>query len=183
MSRYFTSYSQYVGSPNCCEKGPQGIPGPTGPSAVGQIGPTGPAGSMGPTGPSGISRPSSSMIGGTANIISNADITYFGPYVASIDANTTITESIAQTIMPFDCTISKLYLYVTTSPGTNTNYSFIVRKNGQTTSLMVSIENENQSASELTQSIQFNAGDSFSICCVPSNFPALSYVRWSCRLD
>jgi hypothetical protein len=57
MSRYYGTYSQYLGAQKCCDlrgQGPQGPAGPTGPAAIGPIGNTGPAG-MGITGPTGRS--------------------------------------------------------------------------------------------------------------------------------
>jgi hypothetical protein len=50
MSKYYPTYSQYLGAQKCCEfrgQGPQGPEGPPGPSAVGQRGHTGATGSTG----------------------------------------------------------------------------------------------------------------------------------------
>jgi hypothetical protein len=54
MSRYYGTYSQYLGSQRCCNLNTQGSigpQGPVGPASIGPIGPTGPFG--GPTGPTG----------------------------------------------------------------------------------------------------------------------------------
>jgi len=56
MSRYYTNYTQYLGSQRCCDlrgQGPKGDTGPTGASAIGQKGPKGDTGYTGPTGPRG----------------------------------------------------------------------------------------------------------------------------------
>lgn len=53
MSRYYTNYTQYLGSQRCCDlrgQGPKGDTGPTGASAIGQKGPKGDTGYTGPTG-------------------------------------------------------------------------------------------------------------------------------------
>ena len=55
MSKYYGSYSQYLGAQRCCDlrgQGPQGPEGPVGPAAIGERGMTGPAG-MSFTGPTG----------------------------------------------------------------------------------------------------------------------------------
>ena len=58
MSRYYSNYTQYLGSQRCCNlrtQGQSGPTGPTGPAGIGERGWTGPtgAGSAGPTGPTG----------------------------------------------------------------------------------------------------------------------------------
>lgn len=53
MSKYYGTYSQYLGAQRCCDlrgQGPQGPAGPPGPSAIGERGYTGPTGQIGPTG-------------------------------------------------------------------------------------------------------------------------------------
>jgi hypothetical protein len=55
MSKYYGSYSQYLGAQRCCDlrgQGPKGPEGPVGPAAIGERGMTGPAG-MSFTGPTG----------------------------------------------------------------------------------------------------------------------------------
>jgi hypothetical protein len=55
MSKYYGSYSQYLGAQRCCDlrgQGPQGPEGPAGPAAIGERGMTGPPG-MSFTGPTG----------------------------------------------------------------------------------------------------------------------------------
>jgi hypothetical protein len=65
MSKYYTTYSQYLGAQRCCDfrgQGPAGPEGPTGPAAIGQRGHTG---STGPTGSFPTLDPSS----GTTNVV------------------------------------------------------------------------------------------------------------------
>jgi len=53
MSKYYSNYTQYLGSQKCCNlnsQGPIGPIGPTGPAAIGTLGNTGPLGPTGPTG-------------------------------------------------------------------------------------------------------------------------------------
>jgi hypothetical protein len=88
MSKYYTSYSQYLDSQRCCDLrglGPTGSEGPTGPSAIGQRGETGPTGpsvtgptgrsckgDTGPTGPTGanLSTTNSWVLTPGANAVS-----------------------------------------------------------------------------------------------------------------
>jgi hypothetical protein len=56
MSKYYPTYSQYLGSQKCCDFRGQGPPGPQGPpgqSAIGQRGERGPTGDTGMTGNTG----------------------------------------------------------------------------------------------------------------------------------
>jgi hypothetical protein len=55
MSRYYPTYTQYLGAQRCCDSrgpGPVGPVGPTGPASIGPLGNTGPTGESvtGPTG-------------------------------------------------------------------------------------------------------------------------------------
>ena len=79
MSKYYGTYSQYLGSQRCCDlrgQGPEGPRGPTGPSAIGErgmTGPTGPSvtgptgrsckGDTGPIGPTGFTGPAGGPTG------------------------------------------------------------------------------------------------------------------------
>lgn len=65
MSRYYPTYTQYLGAQKCCDfrgQGPQGPEGPQGPAAIGERGHTG---STGPTGSFPTLDPSS----GTINLV------------------------------------------------------------------------------------------------------------------
>lgn len=208
MSRYYTNYTQYLGAQRCCDfrgQGPQGSIGPTGPSAIGQRGLTGPTGASvtgptgrsckGDTGPRGPTGPSGgptgpagsniSMIGGVATIsgIGNTSTRYFGAYVAGTSVEVSATETDATTIIPFDCTISSFYVYLTTSPGTSTNYTFTIRKNATNTSATITISDANVQGSDLINSVTFSAGDILTLSSVPSSTPNLTSVRWSCKLS
>jgi hypothetical protein len=61
MSRYYSTYPQYLGASKCCDlrtQGPAGPEGPAGPAGVGQRGWTGFTGPAGVTGPKGDTGPS-----------------------------------------------------------------------------------------------------------------------------
>jgi len=191
MSRSYANYPQYLGALKCCDLRGQGPPGPQGPpgeSAIGQIGPTGTQGNIGPTGPQGNIGPEAnmnSMLGGLASLSligSNIGDRYFGAYVAGIDLEGTPTESNATTIIPFNCTISNFYVYLTTPPGIFRSYTFTIRKNNINTSIVVSIANDNVLDSNTTNAVSFNSGDTFTIISTPTNAPNFTNIRWSCRL-
>ena len=198
MSRYYTNYTQYLGAQRCCDfrgQGPQGLVGPTGPSAIGQRGLTGPTGSSvtgptgrscrGDTGPRGPAGSNISMLGGLATISStnNTLTTYFGGYAAGSSLEVSSTETQATTYIPFNCTISNLYIYLTTAPGISTSYTYTIRKNNIIdTSVTVTISGASSQGSDLTNTATFTAGDIFTISCVPDGTPNLTSVRWTCKL-
>lgn len=159
----------------------RGSTGDTGPSG-GPVGPTGPQGNTGPIGPVGTSV---SMLGGLATLSvvgSNIDQRYFGAYVAGIDLEGTPTESNATTIIPFNCTISNFYVYLTTPPGIISSYTFTIRKNNFDTSIVVTISNDDILGIDTTNTVSFNSGDIFTIRSSPTNLPNFTNIRWSCRL-
>jgi hypothetical protein len=164
--------------------GHTGQTGPTGGSFTGPIGSTGPTGPVGPVGPIGNT---SSMIGGMARIDNTGDNTnnrYFGVFVASntSDSSVTATQSNATTYIPFNCTMSNFYVYLTTSPGEGKNYTFTVQKNGINQGLTVTITDTATSAADLINSVTFSSGDILTITSVPVGTPNFTEVRWSSRL-
>lgn len=201
MSRYYSNYSQYLGAQRCCDlrgQGPQGIQGPTGPSAIGQRGQTGPTGSSvtgptgrsckgdtgprGPTGPAGVEAYLTSMIGGLAIEPSIVTDSYFGTYTASYTLNATLVENNAKTIIPFDSTLSNLYIYLNNSPGIDKGYIFTVRNNNTDTAVNITILDNDTLGSNLLNTVNFNTGDQLTIRCVPINTPALVSLKWSAKL-
>jgi hypothetical protein len=197
MSRYYPNYPQYLGAQKCCDlrtQGPVGEQGPAGPAGIGErgmTGPTGPTGigSIGPTGPTGTNI---SMLGGLAVISTTSDsrnISYFGAYVASTSLNVTSTEANTVTIMPFKCSISNFYVYLTTAPGDPASgYLFTIRQNNVNTSLSLSISGSSNSGSNLISTLVLNAGDKLTISCNPivsgsGTAPNLTSIRWSCQLS
>ena len=201
MSRYYTNYTQYLGAQRCCDfrgAGPQGMTGPTGASAIGQRGHTGPTGESvtgptgrscrgptgytGPTGPPGTGEYLTTMLGGLATNISNLSVTYFGAYFGSFSTDASSNEAAAITIIPFDCTLSNMYINLDNAPGDNAKYIFRVYKNHVSTSFDVEASGESLSYYNLSDSISFSAGDTFSIECDPDNGFAPFNVRWTCKL-
>lgn len=196
MSKYYPNYSLYLGAQKCCDQGPTGPMGPTGPSTIGPMGYTGPTGpsvtgptgrsckgDTGPTGPSGISI-CSSIIGGSAENSITLLPSYFGAYTASYNLNTTLVENECITVIPLDCTLSNLYINLNVAPGIDIDkfYSFIVRKNGTDTSLVVTISGINVSGSNLLNTCDFSAGDVLTIKCVPIGSPSQMSLRWTCKI-
>lgn len=208
MSRYYANYGQYLGAQRCCDlrgQGPAGPPGPTGASAIGQMGftgptgpsvtgptgrsckgdtgPTGPAG--GPTGPTGPASTTVSMIGGFGSYTTttNTSVHYFGAYVAGVSLDLNDTESNVITRIPFNCTISNFYVdLITAPPGIAKSYTFTIRNNTNNTSLSLTISDANTSGSDIINTASFNAGDIFTVISNPTNTPAVTNLRWSCRL-
>lgn len=171
-------YTGYTGI-----QGPIGYTGYTG--VTGSQGPTGRTGSTGARGPTGSGV---SMIGGLATSVSNTTTHYFGGYVGSFTNNSTPTEGNATTIIPFNCSVSNLYIYLDVSPGgTLPNYTFTVRNNGASTPVTTTITGASTSGSDLTNSTTFTAGNNLTIRSDPSQGgsgvnPNTVNVRWSCRL-
>jgi hypothetical protein len=201
MSKYYPDYTKYLGSRRCCElrgDGPTGYTGPTGPGAIGQRGDTGPTGpsvtgptgrsckgdtgSTGPTGPAGLNAYLTSMMGGLAIEPSTITDSYFGAYAATYTLNASLIENQATTIIPFNCTISDLYINLNLPPGVDQGYIFTVRKNNVDTGIHISISDINVSGSNILNSADFNAGDVFTIRCVPNNNPNQVSVRWTCKI-
>jgi len=93
MSRYYGTYSQYLGAQRCCNLNNQGNQGPTGPPgqvSIGQPGNTGPTGvsftgptgrgCMGPTGPSGGPTGVTGPTGPTGPLQINTTVLSLDPY-------------------------------------------------------------------------------------------------------
>jgi hypothetical protein len=207
MSRYYSNYPQYLGAQKCCDlrtQGPVGPEGPTGPAGIGERGMTGPAGQSftgptgrgcrGPTGEPGPAGANISMLGGLSVISTTSDninLRYFGAYASNIGTSNTLsvtsTESNVVTLMPFNCLISNFYVYLDTAPGSETSYTFTIRKNNIDTSVSVNISNLSNSGSNLVNSVIFNAGDILTLSSTPTLSPSatapnLTSIRWSCKL-
>jgi hypothetical protein len=190
MSRYYANYGQYLGAQRCCDlrgQGPQGPAGPTGASAIGQrgyTGPTGagPTGATGPLGPTGANGSMTSMIGGLVMGPSTNASSYFGAYAGSFTLNSSLIEQEAITIIPFNSTLSNLYINLSLAPGVGNGYLFTIRNTGTDTGINITISNANNSGSNTINTSDFNAGDQLTIRCDPIGNPALVSVRWSCKI-
>lgn len=129
--------------------------------------------------------PSSSMISGYVQNLDSANTCYFGIDVASFNGLTpSTTESSASTAIPFDCTLSHFYVYLSGNPGVGASgYTFTVRKNGVNTLVANFMTGSTTFSSDVTDTVSFTAGDVFTIGSVPnvSPFGGVS-ARWSCRL-
>ena len=131
-----------------------------------------------------------SMIGGFAKDIKKANTTYFGLFAGSNDVNADANENFCFNYMPFNCTISNLYIYLVGNPGSGQNYKFTVRKNAVDTSLNVTVSGSASTPpplfveSNLVNSVTFSQGDRFTISAIPSSSSATDNidVRWTAKL-
>lgn len=94
-----------------------------------------------------------------------------GTAATAVTAGTTIyfftgsnaAENTMSTTMPA-CTARNLYIQANTNPGVGKNFVFVVRKNGVSTALTCTISGAaSSSASDLTHSVSYSAGDVISI--------------------
>ena len=189
MSRYYANYPQYLGAQKCCDlrtQGPVGPAGPTGPASIGERGWTGPTGYTGATGPrgeTGPARPGASMIGGVVGPLSPSVIQYFGPFLGGFDINPSTSELDSITYIPFNCTMSQMYIQLNEVPGSNTGYTFTVYKNMNEDGISVTISGNEQTGSNTSSSMTFNAGDTITVACIPFGGPMSASVRWSAKLE
>ena len=81
MSRYYTSYNQYLGANRCCNINSAGPPGPTG--ATGATGPTGATGATGATGPTLWTNTGNNIIYYTGNVVINGELDVSGGVITT----------------------------------------------------------------------------------------------------
>lgn len=197
MTSYSSNfYPKYLGERCCnCTTQELGPTGPTGPAAVGErgepgatgpIGPTGytgPRGCRGETGPPGPTTANSSILGGVVSNLNTNVVQYFGPFLGSFDISPTNTETSAVTHIPFNCTLSQLYIQLSDMPGSSTSYTFTVRKNMVEDGISVTISNNEMTGLNSSSNMLFNTDDLLTISCLPYNNPTSVSVRWSAKLS
>ena len=158
--------------------GPTGITGATGATGVaGLPGSTGATGATGAAGGPGALMQITNIAGALLSLPRN-----FGPNTNA--ARNTETE--AQTMMPVDCTMSRLYVKWNANAAGSTT-SFTVRVNGSDTALYCSIASGGESCSNTFSTVPVSAGDLVVLqVSGPSTLPtaisgALSIqVAWRC---
>lgn len=94
-------------------------------------------------------------------------------FISSSFSETTAstTESLREIPFPNTFTVSNLYVQVQTAPGAGNSFTFTVVKNGVATALAVTISGTNNSGTDATDSIIFNAGDTISLQSTPGGTP------------
>lgn len=81
---------------------------------------------------------------------------------------------------PGAATVSQFKVNITNTPGTSKQYVFDVTKNGSTTGLTVTLSGTTISASDLTNSFTYSAGDTIGIKSTPTGTPAATgNINWS----
>jgi hypothetical protein len=104
-------------------------------------------------------------------------------YVPMFDAGRSGTESDVQQPMPAAGTVSNFYVILDGSPGSHNSYTFIVRKNGEDTTVACTISDSDTEGSDLTNSVDFNAGDYISIMVTPASNPTARSMRWTAKFS
>ena len=112
------------------------------------------------------------MIGGTQFSVSAGRTLFVG---------STADNSEADVAVPVPAlTITELYAYASSAPGTGETYTLTVRKNGVDTSLAATISGTSSSAND-SASISFSAGDRFSVSVVTSSGAATASISFSVK--
>ena len=104
-------------------------------------------------------------------------------YVPMFNAGVSSSESDIQQPMPVAGTLSNFYAILDGSPGNGNSYTFIVRKNGTDTTVTCTISDTDTISSDLTNSVDFDAGDLISIMATPASNPAASSMRWTAQFS
>ena len=145
--------------------GPQGNTGPAGPA--GPAGPTGSPGPTGATGPQGATGPAGPA-GNGVNLLSGGV-----PFVDALDTDGFVgigefpyvrpTSALAATKVAAGGRVSNFTASLGSSAGATGPVVFIVFKNGTATSVTCSIPAGSSSCIDMTDSVLFAAGDTFSL--------------------
>lgn len=77
--------------------------------------------------------------------------------------------------LPFACTISKLYLDAGVAPGASESFTYTLMKNAVATALTGTVEDSATTASDLTHSVEFAAGDKITLRLVTSSGATVTY--------
>jgi hypothetical protein len=113
---------------------------------------------------------------GLSNLARNAD-----RYVPMFNAGVSATESETQQFMPVAGTISEFYVNLDGSPGSGNSYTFVVRKNGADTPVTCTISGTDTTGYDLTNSVDFDAGDLISVRVTPFSNPTARSMRWTAK--
>lgn len=123
------------------------------------------------------------FIYGSDTKLPSTSATNYAPISQHGSGNTwSATESAVYQPIPHDLTLDQLRIRSVNAPTTGKSYAFTVMKNGVATALTCTLSGSNTTASDLTDSVSFSAGDTISLQSVPSGTPAsLGAVHWSIR--
>lgn len=108
----------------------------------------------------------------------------FGYYPIQSTSTGNVTVANTQAVMPTSGTIDHLYIDVQNppgNPGDGFSWSVSIIKNGGGTVLGATVTDNATSASDLTHSISFAAGDLIAIAVLPVDTPASTPIRWAVR--
>jgi hypothetical protein len=104
-------------------------------------------------------------------------------YIPMFDAGMSATESDIQQPMPVAGTISDFYIILNGSPGNNNSYTFVVRKNGASTTVTCTISDTDTTGSDLTNFVDFDIGDLISIMATPASSPTARSMHWTAKFS
>lgn len=80
-------------------------------------------------------------------------------YIGSAGSGATVTEAAFNQVVPCDMVLSAFNMTIGTAPGVGTSRTWTVRKNGVDTALTLTIADTATTATDLTHSVSFVAGD------------------------
>lgn len=80
-------------------------------------------------------------------------------------------ETTRQTVIPIACTLSNLYVKVTTAPGGTASWTFKVYKNGVGQTVTCAITGAATTANDTTHTVSIAAGDRISLECIAATTP------------
>lgn len=92
-------------------------------------------------------------------------------------SETAANRDLAQ-IIPCDGTLKNFYFNQIAAPGSGTSWTFTVNKNGTDTSMAVTIADTNTSGTDLVNTVDVAAGDTFKINVTKSGSPASANSYW-----
>ena len=107
-------------------------------------------------------------------------------YVPMFNAGVSNAEGEVQQFLPTAGTVSDFYVILNTNPGNGKSYTFVVRWNGADTPVPVTctISGTDTTGSDLTNSVDFDAGDLISIMVTPSAAkPTLASMSWTAKFS
>jgi hypothetical protein len=118
--------------------------------------------------------------GGTGDTnLSNIGNRYVPLFYSDVDSD----ESDVEQLVPVSATLSNFYVRLTGSPGTGNSYTFMVRRNGDDTSVACTISGGATTCSNTANNQIFNAGDRISIEADPDSGPNSARMRWTATFN
>lgn len=118
--------------------------------------------------------------GGDTGSVSNSESNYRSMWTSGAWSNSEVSNSM---LMPTAGTLDRLYIKLNGTPDGAATYAFTVYKNGAPTALTCTVASAATTASDLSNSITFSAGDTISLQCTPSGTPTARAVTFSARMQ